>query len=146
MTTAISGHRVLDRTFFVSVLLKGLDGLLEFVGGILLLLVEPDQINAVTRFLTQHEIDQDPNDFIDTRLRAVTAHLSVSTTLFDAVYLLLHGIVKMILVWAVLRGHLRAYPWMIAFLIAFVVVLTWREYRIKKAERDQVRPVGVSAP
>jgi len=120
MATVVSGHRLLDRTFFVSVIVKGLHGLLELVGGILLLMVKPDQINAVTRFLTQHEIDQDPHDFIDTRLRTLTAHLSVSSTLFDAAYLLLHGIVKMVLVWALLRGHLRAYPWTIAFLLAFI--------------------------
>ncbi|MDF2444290.1 MAG: hypothetical protein JWR01_2493, partial [Subtercola sp.] len=29
-----SGHRLLDRTFFVSVVIKGFDGLLELVGGI----------------------------------------------------------------------------------------------------------------
>jgi uncharacterized membrane protein len=165
-----SGHRLLDRTFFVSVVIKGFDGLLELVGGILLFMVKPDRINAATRFLTQHEIDQDPHDFIDTHLRTLTAHLSLSTTLFDAAYLLIHGIVKMVLVWAVLRGHVRAYPWMIGFLVAFIgfqlyelahvfsaglvlltlfdafiVVLTWREYRIKKAERGRAAKVAETA-
>lgn len=45
---------LLDRAFLVSLILKGLDGLLELVGGVLLLIVAPSQISALVRFLTQH--------------------------------------------------------------------------------------------
>lgn len=110
---------VLDRVFRVSLLLKGLDGLLELVGGVLLLLVSPDQIGALARFLTQHELLEDPHDFIATRLLDFTGTLTVSATLFGAIYLLLHALVKIVLVWAVLKGYLWAYPWMIAFLLVF---------------------------
>jgi uncharacterized membrane protein len=49
-----------------------------------------------------------------------TGGLSVSTTLLGAIYLLAHGIVEVILVVAVLRGKLWAYPWLIGFLVAFI--------------------------
>ena len=39
METKPPGHGLLDRTFRVSLILKGLDGVLELIGGILLLLV-----------------------------------------------------------------------------------------------------------
>jgi uncharacterized membrane protein len=80
---------------------------------------------------------------------------------FPAAYLLLHGIVKVVLVVALLRNKLRAYPWMIAFLVAFIgyqlyrialyitlgltaltifdaiiVWLAWREYRKQRAARQ----------
>ena len=86
-----------------------------------------------------------------------TGGLSVAATLFGAVYLLAHGAVKVVLVWAVLANRLWAYPWMIGFLIVFIgyqayrlavgfscgvalltafdifiVVLTWREYMIRR--------------
>lgn len=36
-------HTLLDRTFEVSLILKGLDGVLELIGGVLLLVVTPQQ-------------------------------------------------------------------------------------------------------
>jgi uncharacterized membrane protein len=110
----------LDRIFKISLVLKGLDGVLELVGGILLLLVSPSQISALARFLTQHELAEDPHDFVANNLLHLTSNLTVSASLFGAVYLLLHGAVKVVLVWAVLKDRIWAYPWMIAFLIVFI--------------------------
>jgi uncharacterized membrane protein len=151
---------LLDQTFFVSLILKGLDGVLELVGGILLLIVTPAQIGVIARFLTQHELSEDPHDLIANALLHVTGSLNLSVTLFGAIYLLLHGVVKVVLVWAVLRDHLWAYPWLIAFLLVFIVYqgyelivafswglllltafdilivcLTWRENNIQRARR-----------
>jgi uncharacterized membrane protein len=90
----------------------------------------------------------------------------VSLTLFGAWYFLVHGVVKVLLVAAVLRDHLWAYPWLIGFLVAFIgfqgyelvvhftwglvlltlfdifiVYLTVREYRRHKAQ-----PKGETEP
>ena len=160
MTKTAAKTTVLDRVFWVSLTIKGLDGVLELVGGVLLLIVSPQQIGLLGRILTQHELAQDPDDFIANTVLHFTSNLDISTSLFGAVYLLLHGLVKVVLVWAVLRDKLWAYPWMIAFLIAFiayqsyqiilsfswglllltafdifVVWITWREYGIHRARR-----------
>jgi uncharacterized membrane protein len=151
---------LLDRIFQVSLTLKGLDGVLELIGGVLLLTVTPQQIGLLGRILTQHELAEDPDDVIANAVLRFTSNLDISTSLFGAAYLLLHGLVKVVLVWAVLRDKLWAYPWMIAFLIvfiayqsyrmivsfswglllltlfdAFVVWLTWHEYGIHRARR-----------
>ncbi|SFT53107.1 DUF2127 domain-containing protein [Arthrobacter sp. ov118] len=148
----------MDRTFRVILIFKGLDGVLELVGGVLLLLVSPQQIGAMARVLTQHELSEDPHDLVAHALVRSTSNLSASASLFGAVYLLLHGLVKVVLVWAVLQDRLWAYPWMIAFLLVFIIYqvykilvsfswglalltafdifivwLTWREYRRHKA-------------
>lgn len=161
-------RKLLDRTFFVSLILKGLDGVLELAGGVLLLVVTPAQIGAVVRLLTQHELNEDPHDLIANALLHLTNSLDVSATLFGAIYLLVHGVVKVSLVWAVLRGRLWAYPWLIGFLLVFIayqgyelvvafswglllltafdifiVFLTWREYGI---HRDRRRTATDSAP
>lgn len=152
---------LLDRFFRVALILKGLDGVLELVGGILLLVVTPDQIDAVVRFLTQHELSEDPNDLIANAVLNFAASLDVSATAFAAAYLLVHGVVKVLLVGAVLADRLWAYPWLIAFLVVFIayqvyvmvigftwgmlaltifdgviVWLTAREYRLHKARRQ----------
>ncbi len=150
----------LDRVFVVSLILKGIDGVLELIGGVLLLVIPADKIGTFAQIITQHELAEDPDDPIANAIRQIASGLSVSATLFGAVYLLLHGIVKVVLVWAVLRDQLWAYPWMIGFLLVFigyqayelvaafswgllaltvfdifVVWLTWHEYGIHRAAR-----------
>lgn len=153
-------HTVLDRTFLISLILKGLDGVLELICGIALLIVTPEQIAAVVQALTHNELSEDPHDFIANWLVRYANSLDVSTTAFGAAYLLVHGVVKVFLVVAVLQGKLWAYPWLIGFLVLFIgyqgfelivhfswglllltafdifiVILTVREYRLRKQDR-----------
>ncbi len=51
---------LLDQTFEVAIILKGLDGVLEVLGGLLLLVVTPATINRIVAWLTEHELSQDP--------------------------------------------------------------------------------------
>ena len=97
---------LLDRTFEVGITLKGLDGVLEVVGGVLLLVVSPVTINQLVGSLTQHELSQDPHDFIATHLLNAASGLTGSSARFGAIYLLLHGVVKIVLVAALLRDQL----------------------------------------
>ncbi|HEX6547369.1 MAG TPA: DUF2127 domain-containing protein [Candidatus Dormibacteraeota bacterium] len=117
---------LLDRAFEIGIALKGLDGLLEVVGGLLLLLVSPATINGVAVALTQHELSEDPHDFLATHLLHAAGTLSGSSLRFGAIYLLSHGLVKIVLVAALLRNQLWAYPWMIVFLVAFIVYQVYR--------------------
>jgi uncharacterized membrane protein len=148
--------RWFDDTFKVSVTLKGIDGALEIIGGAILLFVRPATIDHIARSLTQHELSQDPHDFIARHILNSAGHLTHGSTLFAAIYLLSHGIAKVVLVVELLRDRLWAYPAMIGLLglfivyqlyrlayrvtfglslltvfDAFVVWLTWREYRSK---------------
>jgi uncharacterized membrane protein len=116
----------LDRIFAISLILKGLDGVLEVIGGVLLLLVSPKQLTSLVMLLTQHELSQDPQDFLATHLLAYVNMLSASVIMFAAAYLLVHGIVKIVLVVAVLKGQLWAYPWLIGFLVLFILYQIYR--------------------
>jgi uncharacterized membrane protein len=117
---------LLDRTFEVAIILKGLDGVLEVVGGLLLLVVTPATIDRVVAALTEHELSQDPHDFIATHLLNSANGLTRSSVLFGALYLLAHGVVKVVLVAALLKDKLWAYPWMIAFLLIFIAYQVYR--------------------
>lgn len=161
----------LDTTFKIGLVLKGLDGVLEVIGGTLLLFLSPNAIEHLVRMLTAHELSEDPHDLIARYLLHTTAHLSHGTTLFGAIYLLSHGIAKIVLVALVLKDKLWAYPWLIVLLLAFIayqlyritavhfsigltlltvfdaflVWLTWREYRAKRAQQHRARAT-VAAP
>ena len=146
-------------TFFdLSVVAKGIDGVLETAGGILLFFVKPAEIKHLLRIFTIHELQQDPHDMFAHYLIEAARHLRLDTQLFAAAYLFGHGVVKIGLVVALLQKRLWAYPTaMIAFLLflayqlyrytytgskwmivlsvldVFVIVLTWFEYqRLRK--------------
>jgi uncharacterized membrane protein len=157
--------------FDISVIAKGLDGALEIVGGVLLFLVRPDQLQHIVRILTQHELSEDPGDVVASYLLRASQHLSASTKLFGAVYLLWHGVVKVGIVTALLGRQRWAYPvaifafllfllyqlyryahtyapelLMLSVLDVFVIALTWLEYTRLRALHALSQTGNVSAP
>jgi len=144
----------LDRLFVIGIIGKGLNGLTELVGGLLLLFVTPDRIHQLALVLTRGELSEDPHDFVARHLLHTANGLTGSAVVFGAVYLLVHGAVKIVLVVALLLNKLWAYPCMIIVLLIFIgyqlyrlalqpsaalialtafdaliVMLTWLEYR-----------------
>ena len=157
MAERVGVSRWLDDTFKISVTLKGVDGALEAVGGALLLLVQPATLNHVIRAATEHELSKDPHDFVARHLFRYGAHLTHGGKTFAAVYLLSHGLAKLVLVVALLQDRTWAYPAMIGLIggfigyqcyrlvdgfslgltaltvfDAFVVWLTWREWQARR--------------
>jgi len=152
----IAGRRadILHRVFTLGIWLKGFDGVLEIVGGVLLLVTNPSTLNRFVMVLTQHELVEDPKDWLATTMRHMVAQLSANTQLFGSLYLIIHGLVKLGIVVGVWQGYRSAYPVAIGFLSLFIayqlyrlsyqpslglllltlfdvviVGLTWREYR-----------------
>ncbi len=140
--------------FEVGVILKGLNGLLELAGGVLLLVFPPSAIEKFIVGLTSNELSKDPHDVIATHLRQAAHSLSANDQLFAAIYLLSHGVIKAVLVYALIRDKLWAFPiaigvftafgvyqiyryfitpsgWLIALTVldVFVILLTWFEWR-----------------
>lgn len=119
--------KTIFKIFEVGILIKGLDGILEIIGsGILFYVVKPERMDKVILLLTAHELSQDPDDFIATHIFNFSQNVSVSSTLFGAVYLLLHGIIKIFLVIMLLKKKLWAYPVTIAALIMFASYQMYR--------------------
>jgi uncharacterized membrane protein len=146
---------LLQRTFRGGITLKGLHAILECVVGITLFIIPRSAINNVIWRLGRLDlISRNPHDLIGSPLRHLGDSLAGDGRHFAALYLLSHGIVKLILVVELLRNRLWAYPLMIVMLGAFisyqvyrysithsalmmlltifdlaVVALTWFEYR-----------------
>jgi uncharacterized membrane protein len=112
--------------FEIGVILKGLNGLLELIGGTLLLVFPPSSLQRFVVSLTQDELSRDPNDFIATHLRAAADHLSVGGKTFAAIYLLSHGVIKAVLVYALIKDKLWAFPWAIGVFGAFGIYQIYR--------------------
>ena len=116
----------LDKAFEIGILLKGLDGIFEIIGGLLLLLVQPAFISQVAVIITQHELSEDPHDFIATHILHSTQPLGHGALVFAAIYLLSHGVTKIILVAEILRNRLWAYPGLIVLTLGFIIYQSYR--------------------
>jgi uncharacterized membrane protein len=145
----------LHRVFQLGIIVKGVDGALEVVGGLLLLFIHPSALNRVIRILTQHELSREPHDLIGVHLLRASDAL-LSNRHFAALYLLTHGATKVMLVVGLWMKARWAYPLTIIVFTAFsmyqmyrfshthsiamllltvfdvgLIFLTWREWRVR---------------
>jgi uncharacterized membrane protein len=114
------------KLFNLGIFIKGLDGVLEILGGILLFFVSSDNIVKVLRYLFQIEIIQDSKDAIANYLISIFQSLSLSAQLFASIYLLIHGIIKLWLMSSLSKRRLWAYPVSQVILGLFVIYQTYR--------------------
>jgi uncharacterized membrane protein len=150
-------RKIEHRLFLLSVWSKGIAGLVEAIGGLLLLFIPQAGLNAFVIALTAPELAEDPTDRVATLLQHIVHDLAADTKLFASGYLIVHGIIKVFLVAGLLARRLWSYPvslwflvgfiayqayrfffthslWMIALTIVDLIVafLIWREYQARK--------------
>ncbi len=124
--TQLEAQTNFDRVFKASILIKAVDGALETIGGALLVFVKPASINHLVVTLTQHELVEDPRDFIANHLLHASHALTGGAVLFGALYLIGHGLSKIFLVGEILRHHLWAFRALIIITAGFVVYQVYR--------------------
>ncbi|HUC96707.1 MAG TPA: DUF2127 domain-containing protein [Candidatus Saccharimonadales bacterium] len=98
-----------DEVFSGGIILKGIDGLLEFIGGFIFLFLTPDRLNDLIVFLTHSELAEDPHDFFANLLVSSANHFTNSGRLFLIAYLWLNAVIKVVAVIGMLRNKLWAY-------------------------------------
>ncbi len=152
----------LHLAFDITVFLKGIHAVLEIIGGIAVLFITKTSFMAIVFYITQEELSEDPKDFIAHYLITSAQHFSVSSQHFISLYLLSHGIIKIILVIGLLKEKLWAYPasivvfslfivyqlyrfmfthsiWLLLLTVldAAIILLTWHEYKYRKSHGAQ---------
>ncbi len=150
-------RKIEHRLFLLSVWSKGIAGLVEAIGGLLLLFIPQTGLNAFVIALTAPELAEDPTDRVATLLQHIVHELTADTKLFASGYLIVHGLIKVFLVAGLLGGRLWSYSvslWFLAVFIAYqmyrflfthslwlialtfvdliVAFLIWREYQVRK--------------
>jgi uncharacterized membrane protein len=106
--------------FDVMALLKGAYGVLEIIGSFLVLLLTKSALTRFVLFLVSGEIIEDPKDFIANHLIILAQKFSINIKIFLFAYLLINGIVKVALVYSLLKEKIWVYPLSIAlFMLLF---------------------------
>jgi uncharacterized membrane protein len=113
--------------FDIGLILKGIDSVFEVVGGILLL--SPVKLGGYLEVLSQHS----RRDFIARGLESMS-HGVQAVTLATAIYLMVHGLSKTILILAVWRDKMWGYVGLIGVLSLFAVVELYRYFVVDKPE------------
>jgi uncharacterized membrane protein len=151
----------LKASFRTAITVKGIDGLLEAVGGVLLWFIKPESLGGTLQEIFEHELSRDGHDFIAAHLLHASEKFAHSDPLFASIYLLSHGLIKAMLSALLWMNELWAYPLAIGVFSAFsvyqvyrfththsitlllltvfdllIVYLTWEEYRVEKSRRS----------
>ena len=119
-----SAARRLRRWFDIGAWFKGVEGAIEVLAGAWVAL-DPAAIGTLLVRLAAKELLHDPHDRIASALRHL-AHALDGNVSFPAMYLIAHGLVKVLLAVGLLRDYKAAYPLAIVTLGALA---TYQLYR-----------------
>lgn len=152
---------LLDKAYFVGITIKGIDGLIELSTGLILLFV-PSVAHTALRHIAHasqyhHGLVA---QWLTRYVEQLDADLAKSGLAIVIAFLLIHGIVKLVLVYCLFKEILWAYPYALVILgaflvyqayilvrnptigIAFLVVLdaiiiglVWREYKVLQSQK-----------
>lgn len=162
--TTVRKERAFHDSFLIGIWFKAAVGALQLIAGIAVLAVSQVALAAWVARWTTPELTEEPHSHIAIWLNSGVSDLGAGSRTFVTIYLISHGVIKLALIWAMLRRKMWAYPlsmWVIGSFIAYqlyrfasthsmslvvlsvldavVVYLIWHEYRTRKA-------IGFAAP
>jgi uncharacterized membrane protein len=157
---AAGNRSFLHESFEVGIAIKGFDGLLEVLGGAIIFFMKPAEMNELVRKICEHLLARAPHSSVAIHMFNASQNMTSSSARFAALYLLSHGLVKILLVTCLWLNKLWAYPmtigvfgafamyqvfrfththsWALVVLTVFdvlIILLTWNEYRHQEAMR-----------
>jgi uncharacterized membrane protein len=121
-------RELLHELYKASVIIKGIDGILEITGGFLLIFFSPITITRTILFLGRTELVENPRHPLISFIYHVASGFSLHRRHFYSLLFLSHGTVKLTLVGGLMRNKLWAYPTTMAIFTAFVLYQTFEIY------------------
>jgi len=111
-----------ERVYKIGVAIKGFDGLVELVAGILLL-AAPQVLHTALQAVSGEALEHHGRfmAYISENVAHIDTDLSKSGLLFIAIFLISHGVVKLALVYALLKEIVWAYPYALVVLSGFFI-------------------------
>jgi uncharacterized membrane protein len=114
---------LLHIAYLIAIVIKGFDGLVETVAGLLIAIYGSSQVYEFAVWLTAPEIARHPESHAVRAIRHGAYGLAHSSHRFAIVYLLAHGILKLGLVINLLIEHLWIFPVSITVLLGFIAFM-----------------------
>lgn len=112
-----------DTIYRIGVAIKGFDGLVELIAG-LLLVISPSTPHRLLESVAD-ELGEHSGSLYQLFEHAVIhldAQLNGTVLVFIIVFLISHGVIKLVLVYCLLKKIYRAYPYGLAILILLLII------------------------
>lgn len=110
MKKSFDKDAVIKIGFYGGLAIKAIDAMIEFFGGLFLLILSHDWINRLIHFIAIPELREDPKDRIMNYFITLGQNFSISSQYTVAIYMLLHGATKLTVIWLLLKKKLWAFP------------------------------------
>lgn len=114
-------HQVVHKIFKTITILKGIHAIIEILLAILLLILSKEFISNVIVAFVEGRLAGEPTGFLAQYLTHIGLSLTLSIKLFFAIYLGIHGIVNLSLVYGIIKRPSIAYPVSLIIFIGFVI-------------------------
>ncbi|MGE5631024.1 MAG: DUF2127 domain-containing protein [Caulobacteraceae bacterium] len=120
MKKSLNRYTIINIGFYGGLVIKAIDALIEFIGGILLIFLSHNWLNRLIQLIALPEIREDPNDIVMNYFIKLGQNFSISSQHSVAIYLLLHGTAKLAVIWLLLKRKLWGYPLAVVMLGLFI--------------------------
>jgi uncharacterized membrane protein len=119
---ALRHSKYFDLIYRIGVIIKGIDGLAELIAGIALI-ISPSIVHMILSDIVGRANQHHSHvfHFIAEYVARLDKDLAKSGLLFLILFLIGHGLVKLVLVYCLLKRYIHAYPYAIAVLVLFLV-------------------------
>ncbi|MEI8337649.1 MAG: DUF2127 domain-containing protein [bacterium] len=112
--------------FELSILLKAINAVIEIILGLIIFFITQDFIHDVITFFTSKELIEDPTDLFANYFFVSGNNFAATSHIFIIIYLLVHGVIKLILMLSLFKNKLWAYPLSIIFFSLFIFYQIYR--------------------
>ncbi|TDD52254.1 DUF2127 domain-containing protein [Saccharopolyspora elongata] len=120
-----------DKLFRVAVLLKGLDGAVQLIAGVLLIFLSPNTITRLAHAVVTRDLLGPPTGPLAGHFEEALQHFAGGNRTFVITYLIAHGVIKIGLVIGLLGKIMPLYPVAMVALGLFVVFEVLRAVQTK---------------
>jgi|GEM_PF-1322498 len=111
--------RAADDLFKFGLVVKGVDSVFEVVGGFLL--TTPNKVARFLAVLSQHELYRH-HEVLSGRIDKLSESITLHAHLGSAIYLIVHGLAKLILIGAIMKGRRWGYVGLMVVLTMFTCI------------------------
>jgi uncharacterized membrane protein len=120
MKKSLNKDTIINIGFYGGMFIKAVNALIEFLGGILMIALNHESLYSLIELIALPELRQDPNDVLMNYLITVGNNLSIGSQHSIAVYMLLHGSIKMVVIYLLWNKKIWAYKPAVAVFGLFI--------------------------
>lgn len=121
MKKLLNKNTIINVGFYGGLVIKGVDAMIEFIGGFLLMILSHDLLNRLIQLIALPELREDPKDIVMNYFIILGQNFSISSQHSVSIYMLLHGTTKLAVIWLLLKKKLWAYPLAVVVFGLFIV-------------------------